>query len=496
VCSIQEGGERPTEIELSRRLRPVVLLSALLVLTTVELLFTAGATQATGTGKPVAWGCSAPGVDYGQCGVPSGIAGATAIAAGASHSLALQADGTVVGWGCGGGGNYGQCSVASGLSGVTAIAAGFFDSLALKGDGTVVAWGCNVSPDRGQCAVPGGLAGVTAIAAGFAHSLALKGDGTVVAWGCGYAPQDFGQCSVPGGLAGVTAIAAGVSHSVALKNDGTVVAWGCGAAMGNSGDYGQCNVPPGLTGVTAIAAADFDTLALKGDGTVVAWGCGISFGQCSVPDSLSGVTAIAASWSHSLALKHDGTVVAWGCGPGDYGQCSVPSSVCGVTAIAAGNVHSLALAKTCQTITFGPLAGKTFGNPDFAVSASASSGLPVSFAGSGSCTVRGVSVHLTRVGLCTVTASQPGDSNYAAAPGVSRTFSIVPAPCRVPKVVGKKLVSAKRTIAKRHCRTGRVLRAYSGRRKKGIVISQSRRPGRVLAAGSKINLVVSRGHRR
>jgi hypothetical protein len=322
-----------------------------------------------------------------------------------------------------------------------------------------------------------------------------KATGNPVAWGCAYAGQDYGQCNVPAGLSGVTAIAAGDSHSLALKSDGTVVAWGCGTVLGHSEDWGQCNVPAGLSGVTAIAAGSSDSLALKSDGTVVSWGCGISFGQCNVPAGLSGVTAIATSFAHSLALKRDGTVVAWGCGPADYGQCSVPSGLC-VTAIAAGNVHSLALVKTCQTITFGALARKAFGHPDFAVSASASSGLRVSFAASGSCTLRGAIVHMIRPGSCTVTASQPGDSNYAAAPEVSRTFSIVPAPCRVPKVVGKRLLSAKRTIAKRHCRTGKVGHAYSRKSKKGIVISQSRRPGRVVPARSKINLVVSRGHKR
>jgi PASTA domain-containing protein len=69
-------------------------------------------------------------------------------------------------------------------------------------------------------------------------------------------------------------------------------------------------------------------------------------------------------------------------------------------------------------------------------------------------------------------------------------------PCRVPKTVGRGIASAKLTIAKSHCRTGKVGHAYSRKRKKGIVISQSRRPGRVLPAGSKINLTVSRGPRR
>jgi hypothetical protein len=65
----------------------------------------------------------------------------------------------------------------------------------------------------------------------------------------------------------------------------------------------------------------------------------------------------------------------------------------------------------------GPAAGKTFGVPDFAVSASASSGLPVSFSASGTCTLSGVMVHLTGAGSCTVTVSQPGDSNFNAATG-------------------------------------------------------------------------------
>ena len=562
----------------SRRLRLCVL-----AVFSVALLFTPGAARAIGSGFVGAWGCTGPNSDYGQCSLPSGLSGVTAISAGDSHNLALMGNGTVIAWGCVGFGNRGQCDVPTGLGGVIAIAAGFSDSLALKGDGTVVAWGCSGGNGIwGQCSVPSGLSGVTAIAASGYHSLALKGDGTVVAWGCG-SGSDFGQCSVPGGLSGVTAIAASVSDSLALKGDGTVVAWGCGKAFGgDSGDFGQCNVPAGLSGVTAIAAGNGHSLALKDDGTVVAWGCiggGVDFGQCKVPDGLSGVTAIAATQWHSLALKSNGTVIAWGCaGSSNFGQCTVPSWLCDVSAIAAGTYHSLALfSKACQTISFGPIANRTFGDPDFGVSGTASSGLPVAFAASGSCSVSGESIHLTGAGSCTITASQrgdanynaapdvsrgfaiakaeqsisfgqlvnrtfgapdfrvsaaassglvislratgncivsasivhltgsgsctliasqPGDANYNAAADVSRTFAIVPQPCRVPKVVGQRAGSAKRMIARKHCRTGNVGYAYSRRRKSGIVISQSRRPGQVLPPGSKINLVVSLGRRR
>ena len=172
---------------------------------------------------------------------------------------------------------------------------------------------------------------------------------------------------------------------------------------------------------------------------------------------------------------------------------------------AAGNISAASAtatattAKLNQTITFGALADKRYGNADFNVSATASSGLTVSFTASGNCTVSGSTVHLTGPGSCTVTASQPGNSTYNAALIVSQTFSIakkiVPLKCRVPKVVRKGLKAAKVTIKRRHCRTGKVRYAYSRTRKKGIVISQSRRPGRVLPAKSKINLVVSRGRK-
>jgi Regulator of chromosome condensation (RCC1) repeat len=481
-------------------------------------------------GTVLAWGCGFN--NSGQCDVPSGLSGVTAIAA-ADHSLALRGDGTVVAWGCGAGNDYGQCNVPASLSGVTAIAAGLEHSLALKGDRTVVAWGCAGVGNDGQCDVPNGLSGVTAIAAGTAQSLALKDDGTVVAWGCN--PANDGQCSVPIGLSGVIAIAADQWQSLALKNDGTVVAWGCGFA-----NYGQCSVPLGLSGVTAIAAGYFHSLALKNDGTVVAWGCGggFDYGECSVPAGLSGVSTIAAGDYQSLAVRAlpNQTISFAALANRTYGDPDFPlnataSSGLPVTFAASGDcilifgqtVHvtiagsctvlasqpgnadvnpapdvsqTFAIAKAGQAIHFGALANKNYGDPDFQVNAAASSGLTVSFEASGACTVHGKTVHLTGAGSCALVASQPGNANYQAATGVLRSFSIGPLRCRVPKVIGKRLVAAKRMIALRHCRTGKVSQAYSIERRQGIVISQNRRPGRVLPARSKISLVVGRRHKR
>jgi probable HAF family extracellular repeat protein len=84
----------------------------------------------------------------------------------------------------------------------------------------------------------------------------------------------------------------------------------------------------------------------------------------------------------------------------------------------------LTVAKADQTITFGALADKTFGDGDFNISATASSGLSVGFAASGNCTISGSTVHITGAGSCTITASQGGDSNFNAATDVARSFQI------------------------------------------------------------------------
>ncbi len=83
--------------------------------------------------------------------------------------------------------------------------------------------------------------------------------------------------------------------------------------------------------------------------------------------------------------------------------------------------------KLDQTITFGALADKTYGDAPFAVSATASSGRPVSFSASDSCTVSGTTVTITGAGSCTITASQAGNDSYNAAPSVSQGFSIAKA---------------------------------------------------------------------
>ncbi|MGB9105461.1 MAG: chitobiase/beta-hexosaminidase C-terminal domain-containing protein, partial [Terriglobales bacterium] len=94
------------------------------------------------------------------------------------------------------------------------------------------------------------------------------------------------------------------------------------------------------------------------------------------------------------------------------------------SAVATG-IYTITVQKLAQTIAFGALANKVLGDPDFNVSATASSGLTVTFAASGNCTVTGSTVHITGAGSCTITASQAGDGTYSPAANVQQSFSIL-----------------------------------------------------------------------
>ena len=96
-------------------------------------------------------------------------------------------------------------------------------------------------------------------------------------------------------------------------------------------------------------------------------------------------------------------------------------------AVSNGTLTILAAGGNPQTINFGPLPDMAVGAPDFTVSASATSGLGVTFVATDDCTVTNALVHLTATstGSCTITASQDGNATFAPATPVSRTFTIL-----------------------------------------------------------------------
>ena len=298
-------------------------------------------------------------------------------ATGSSHSLALCTDGTLAAWGGNGSHQLGTTSTTNSnvpmeidrsgaLSGktVVAISAGFSHSLALCADGTVVGWGYNSYGQLGcgsrgtgtSWSLPvtvdqtGVLAGksVIAVSAGPNHSLALCADGTVAAWGYN-ANGELGnssaaQSNVPvavvqtGALAGkaVCAISAGGEHNLVLCTDGSLVTWGSNSyyQLGTNSPttpgvpvaVTQSGVLAGNT-VTSIAAGYHHNMVLCSNGTLSAWGYNDSgqLGNNSTNTStlpalvsqtgiLAGKTVVASSsgGSYCMALCSDGSLASWG----------------------------------------------------------------------------------------------------------------------------------------------------------------------------------------
>jgi alpha-tubulin suppressor-like RCC1 family protein len=334
---------------------------------------------------------------------PAGVS-ATAIAAGADHSLAIGSNGNLYAWGNNTFGQVGDGSVTQRNAPVlvslpagvvpTAIAAGSALSLAIGSDGHLYAWGYNSWGQLGDgsneqrnapvlVSLPAGVT-PTAIAAGGAHSLAVGSDGKLYGWGKGNSGQvgdgsTFHRnapvlVSLPAGVT-VGALVAGGDHSLALGSDGNLYAWGANA-HGELGDGSTVdrsgpvlvNLPAGVT-VNAIAAGSGHSLASGPDGALQTWGDN-SYGQLgtdkitlrSKPVEISlaaGVTAIAAAagHDHSLAMGSNGGLYAWG--RNDAGQLgnsspagsgartptrvALNTSPTDATKLAAGFAHSMAI---------------------------------------------------------------------------------------------------------------------------------------------------------
>ena len=143
-----------------------------------------------------------------------------------------------------------------------------------------------------------------------------------------------------------------------------------------------------------------------------------------------GITALNLAASNSCSFSVDVTGTSIGAKNNISGNVSAtyiagsgnPVPITGGTATATINVL-----KGNQTINFAALPDKAFGDVDFIVSASASSGLTATLTATGNCTVTSPSpgtVHITGAGSCTITASQGGDGNYNSAANVPQSFDI------------------------------------------------------------------------
>jgi hypothetical protein len=88
--------------------------------------------------------------------------------------------------------------------------------------------------------------------------------------------------------------------------------------------------------------------------------------------------------------------------------------------------QALTVSKASQTISFTTLPAKTYGDSAFALTASSTSGLSVSYSSSNPsvATVAGSTVTIVAAGTATITATQAGNSNYNPASSVFQNLSV------------------------------------------------------------------------
>jgi hypothetical protein len=139
--------------------------------------------------------------------------------------------------------------------------------------------------------------------------------------------------------------------------------------------------------------------------------------------SSSGLAVTLASSTQSVCMLSGTTLTLVA-----EGNCTVSASQPGnaIFAAAATVSNTFTVAKATQTITFVAPAAQAFGAAPFALVATSSSGLAVSFASTTAsvCSVLNGTVTLLGAGSCVVDATQAGNGSYAAALPVTRTFLI------------------------------------------------------------------------
>jgi hypothetical protein len=139
-------------------------------------------------------------------------------------------------------------------------------------------------------------------------------------------------------------------------------------------------------------------------------------------DSATGLAVSYTSQNRRVCTVSGATVV-----PRTGGRCVITASQDGTAQYLPAEpiTQAFPVARAPQTISFTPPTGATIGQ-SVTLTATASSWLPVTYTSSTPdvCTVSGATLTLTAAGTCTVTASQPGDAQYAPTDSMTGSFPV------------------------------------------------------------------------
>jgi alpha-tubulin suppressor-like RCC1 family protein len=325
-----------------------------------------------------------------------------------THTCAVLDDGTVRCWGNNIHGEVGDGTVTpptasqktlavavTGLNNIVSVTAGATHTCALRADGTLWCWGDNPFGELGDgttnpSPVPvlvRGVSNVVAVSAGARFTCAVRVDGTVWCWG----RNDNGQLGIgfPSGMSlsplraatgsPATAISLGIAHACALLVGGRVQCWGYNlfGQLGDGNSPQNASFPTNvmmpalksgvltlipLTRVVDISAGSVHTCALIVDGTVRCWGSNGSGelgnnSTASISDiaatvvvdtnatALTNAVALSAGSAHTCAILADGSTRCWGDNVnGQLGSgitSTTPRIIAGTAVLGLGNAYEI-----------------------------------------------------------------------------------------------------------------------------------------------------------
>jgi alpha-tubulin suppressor-like RCC1 family protein len=333
---------------------------------------------------------------------------ATVVACGNFHTAVLLADGTVRTFGSNSDGGLG-INVSGGtrqtpvpvlnVTNATAVTAGAFHTVVLLADGTVRTFGFNPfgqlgindTTSRQTPVAVLNISTATAVSSHGSHTAALLADGTVRTFGLNSSGQlgindttdRYTPVQVFGISSSATAIACGYYSTAVLLSNGTVRTFG----KNNGGQLGVNDTTNRLTPVqvwgisssaTFVAVGRYHTAILLSDGTVRTFGRN-SEGQLGVNDTtsrltpvqVSGITsatALACGRYNSAILLQDGTVRTFGqntnggLGVNDTTSRLTPVQVIAAVPVAAPLQEKVAGGGSHTAVVMSDGTVRTFGN--------------------------------------------------------------------------------------------------------------------------------------